>query len=324
MVKKAAQATPNHLLRMARQERGWNQQDVADRIGAPHSLNISRWESGTAFPRAHYIQQLCHLFKKSAGELGLIPNGEALVHRETLFAADILPTTKMPTESSSPPPLNISEPSDTDVGEFERRVVTILFCELARFTNLVERLDPEDVREIQDLYFGCMSKEIRRFGGVIEKHGGDAVLALFGVPAAHEDDAERAVRCGLSMQTAIKEVAVVARNRWSVELVLHVGVNTDEVVSGTWETEGRKDYTVSGDAVNMAALLQAVAKPGEVLVGEETMRLAKREVYFSEQRTVVLKGKTGSTPVYSALGEAAATWWMGGKRTTYIVSRTHQ
>ncbi len=164
----------------------------------------------------------------------------------------------------------------TDVGELERRLVTVLFCDLAGFTSLSEQLDPEDVREIQGMYFARMSQEIRRFGGSIEKYAGDAVLAVFGVPLAHEDDAERAVRCGLSMQAAIQEVAAEVRTRWGVELALRVGVNTGEVVSGTWDIGGRKDYAVSGDAVNTAARLQAVAEPGEVLVGEETMWLARR------------------------------------------------
>src|SRR5437588_8962712 len=107
MVKKAAQATSNHLLRVARQERGWTQQDVADRIGAPHSLNISRWESGTAFPRAHYIQQLCRLFEKSASELGLIQSEDTLIHQDISLASEKIevsvPTTQAPTEPPSTP-----------------------------------------------------------------------------------------------------------------------------------------------------------------------------------------------------------------------------
>src|SRR5450759_1012760 len=215
MVKKAAQATPNHLLRVARQERGWTQQDVADRIGAPHSLNISRWESGTAFPRGHYIQQLCLLFEKSAGALGLIQREDALIHQETWLVSNKTevpaPTTRESAEPPSTPlpasrdaplsprPLITSELPGTAVGELERRLVTVLSCDLSGFTLLWERLDPEDVREIQGMYFGRMSREKGRFGGVIEEYAEEAVLALFGVPVAHEDDAERAVRCGLSM-----------------------------------------------------------------------------------------------------------------------------
>src|SRR5436309_7311977 len=146
-----------------------------------------------------------------------------------------------------------------------------------------------------------MSQEIRRFGGRIEKGAGDAVLSLFRAEDGKRDDAARAVRCGLSMQAVIKEVAAGVGKRWGVELALRVGVNTGEVVSGIWDIGGRQDYAVSGDAVNTAARLQAVAEPGEVLVGEETMWLARREIRFGERRTGVLKGKAGIVPVFAAV-----------------------
>jgi len=151
------------------------------------------------------------------------------------------------------------------------------------------------------MYFGRMSKEIRNFGGTVEKYIGDAVLAMFGVPVAHEDDAVRAIRCGLGMQAAITSIAADVGKQWEVELALRVGVNTGEVVSGKWEVAGRKEYDVSGDAVNTAARLQTAAAPGEVLVGEETMWLARKAIRFSERREVTLKGKAGVVPVYAAL-----------------------
>ncbi len=207
-----------------------------------------------------------------------------------------------PGEMSVPRTKESAEPPST-VGELERRLVTVLFCDLVGFTPLAEQLDPEDMHEILGMYFGRMSQVIRRFGGSIENYAGDAVLALFGVPVAHEDDAARAVRCGLSMQAAIQEVSAEVGNRWGVELALRVGVNTGEVVSGIWDIGDRKDYAISGDAVNTAARLQALAEPGEVLVGEETMWLARREIRFGERRTGVLKGKAGIVPVYSAIEE---------------------
>ena len=222
-----------------------------------------------------------------------------------------------------PTPMAVSPA--TDVGELERRLVTVLFCDLAGFTPLSEQLDPEDVHDIQALYFGRMSQEIRRFGGSIEKYAGDAVLALFGVPVAHEDDAERAVRCGLSMQAAIKEFVAEVDNHWGVELALRVGVNTGEVVSGTWDIGGRKDYAVSGDAVNTAARLQAVAEPGEVLIGEETMWLARKAIRFGERREVTLKGKAGVVPVYSALeGRQRPGGWGESGQHLPLVGRTNE
>jgi class 3 adenylate cyclase len=111
-----------------------------------------------------------------------------------------------------------------------------------------------------------MSEEIRNFGGTVEKYSGDAVLTMFGVPVAHEDDAVRAICCGLSLQAALKPLAIDVDKQWGVELALRVGVNTGEVVSGKWEVAGCKEYQVSEDAVNTAARLQTAAAPGEVLV----------------------------------------------------------
>src|SRR6266849_3764178 len=187
----------------------------------------------------------------------------------------------VPTPSSvdTSPTLRSSIPSGSpgvNLVERERRLVTVLFCDLVGFTPLSERLDPEDVREIQSMYFGRMSKEIRNFGGTVEKYIGDAVLAMFGVPVAHEDDAVRAIRCGLGMQAAITSIAADVGKQWEVELALRVGVNT-------------------------AARLQTAAAPGEVLVGEETMWLARKAIRFSERREVTLKGKAGVVPVYAAL-----------------------
>jgi serine/threonine protein kinase/DNA-binding CsgD family transcriptional regulator len=229
-----------------------------------------------------------------------------------------------PGQASFPTTKEASEPP-SPVGQLERRLVTVLFCDLVGFTPLSEQLDPEDVREIQGVYFGRMSQEIRRFGGSIEKYAGDAVLALFGVPVAHEDDAARAVRCGLSMQAVIKEVAAGVGKRWGVELALRVGVNTGEVVSGIWDIGGRQDYAVSGDAVNTAARLQAVAEPGEVLVGEETMWLARRTIRFGERRAVVLKGKAGVVPVYSAIEERQRpSGWGERGQPIPLVGRNHE
>src|SRR5262249_47671621 len=132
--------------------------------------------------------------------------------------------------------------------------------------------------------------------------------------------AVRAIRCGLSIQEAIKSIAVDVGKQWGVELALRVGVNTGEVVTGKWEVAGRKEYDVSGDAVNTAARLQTAATPGEVLVGEETMWLARRAIRFGERREVTLKGKAGDVPVYSAMGlvEEPTRHWKSGPRIALV------
>lgn len=195
-----------------------------------------------------------------------------------------------------------ASPSAASEEAEERRLVTALFCDLVGFTPISERLDPEEARDMQGAYFAAMSTQIDRYGGTVEKYAGDAILALFGAPLAHEDDAERAVLCALGMQAAIEAVATAARERWEVEPKIRVGVNTGEVISGTWRASGRQDVAVTGDSLNTAARIQAVAEPGEVLVGTETMRLTRRRIRYGDRRDVALKGKAGKVPVYSAQG----------------------
>lgn len=205
------------------------------------------------------------------------------------------------------PPVAASRPADSPPAHAraieERRLVTALFCDLVGFTPLSESLDAEEVRTLQTAYFERMSANIAHFGGTVEKFAGDAVLALFGVPVAHGDDAERAVLCALAMQDAIGTLAADVRGRWGVELALRIGVNTGEGVSGMVEAGGRHDFSVTGDVVNTAARLQTAAEPGHVLAGEETMRLARRAVRFGERLELTLKGKSSPVAAYQVLGD---------------------
>jgi adenylate cyclase len=206
-------------------------------------------------------------------------------------------------------------------------LVTAVFCDLVGFTPISEAMDPEEIRDIQAAYFEQMSVQIERYGGTVEKYAGDAVLALFGVPVAHEDDAERAVLCALGMQAAIDSVAAGAGARWAeAEPAIRVGVNTGEVVSGTWNASGRQDVAVTGDALNSASRIQGVAEPGEVLVGTETMRLTRRRIRFGERRDVLLKGKAGNVPVYPALGvrEQFGERWEMSQLATPLIGRDRE
>ncbi len=144
--------------------------------------------------------------------------------------------------------------------------MTVLFADLAGSTALGERLDPEDVRELQGELFELINTEVERYGGTTEKFAGDAVLAVFGIPQAHEDDAERAVRTALAVRDAFGSFTERVLDRHDAEVGLRIGVNTGEVVSGR-EAAARGELMVSGDAVNVAARLQQHAQPGEVLVG---------------------------------------------------------
>jgi adenylate cyclase len=134
----------------------------------------------------------------------------------------------------------------------ERRVVTVLFADLAGSTALGERLDPEDVRALQGELFELADNEVRRFGGITEKFVGDAVLAVFGVPRAHEDDAERAVRAAVAVRARFAPFADRVRERHATEVGLRIGLNTGEVVAGR-EASARGELMVSGRAAATAS-----------------------------------------------------------------------
>jgi class 3 adenylate cyclase/tetratricopeptide (TPR) repeat protein len=184
----------------------------------------------------------------------------------------------------------------------ERRVVTVLFADLAGSTALGERLDPEDVRQLQGELFELINAEVERFGGTTEKFAGDAVLAVFGIPQAHEDDPERAVRAALAVRESFVSFTERVQGRHGADVGLRIGVNTGEVVAGR-EAAARGELMVSGDAVNVAARLQQHAEPGEVLVGQRTQTATSRAITYREHAPLEAKGK--SAPVASWVAVAA-------------------
>ena len=161
----------------------------------------------------------------------------------------------------APPPAPAAE---------ERRQVTVLFADLVGFTALAERLDPEDVRDITTDCLRQLAAEAVRFEGTVDKLIGDAVMILFGAPVAHEDDPARALRAALAMQRALERFNAELERTHGLALRLRIGVESGEVVAGPREVGGMVEYTVIGDAVNVAARLQTAADPGTILVGEGT------------------------------------------------------
>ena len=186
----------------------------------------------------------------------------------------------------------------------ERRVVTVLFADLAGSTALGERLDPEDVRELQSELFDLINTEVERYGGTTEKFAGDAVLAVFGIPQAHEDDPERAMRTALAVRAAFGAFTERVLVRHGADVGLRIGVNTGEVVAGR-EAAARGELMVSGDAVNVAARLQQHAQPGEVLVGQRTQAATSRVVSYREREPLDAKGKSEPVRAWIAV-EASA------------------
>jgi class 3 adenylate cyclase/tetratricopeptide (TPR) repeat protein len=179
----------------------------------------------------------------------------------------------------------------------ERKVVTVLFCDLVGFTARSDRADPEDVGAMLRPFHTRLREEIERVGGTLDKLIGDAVMAVFGVPAVHEDDPERAVRCALRMLDAIIELN---RARPGLELAVRIGVNTGEALVALARAPGREG--VVGDVVNTAARLQGVAPVNGVVVGEATWQATRAQFDYQPLAPVRVKGKADPVPIWRLLG----------------------
>jgi len=180
----------------------------------------------------------------------------------------------------------------------QRKVVTVLFADLSGSTPLAERLDPEELRGILASYFGALARQIQRYEGTIDKYIGDAVMAVFGAPIAHEDDAERAINAALAMQTSIARLNDDLDRRHGVRLSLRIGVNTGEVVAGMLAGDVQSAYTVVGDAVNTAQRLESAAPLGGILVSASTRHLSIHSFEFEETAPLTLKGKAEPVVAY--------------------------
>src|SRR6476646_9387402 len=178
----------------------------------------------------------------------------------------------------------------------ERRWVTVLFADISGYTAMAERMDAELVKSMIDRCLRRMGNEVERFGGTVDKYIGDNVMAIFGAPVAHEDDAERAVRAALAMHEAIAEI--------DPELALRVGINTGDVLAGSVAEGG---YTVIGDTVNVATRLQAAAEIGSITVGDRTRRATGLAVEYRQLEPLELKGKSEPVLAWEAIGLATAT-----------------
>ena len=182
----------------------------------------------------------------------------------------------------------------------ERRVVTLLFADLSGSTALGERLDPERLRQVLDRYFSAIRIEIDAEGGTVEKFIGDAVVAGFGTPVAHEDDAARALRAALRIQARLPSLNEELEAAFGVTLEVRIGVNTGDVLATVDPKPGEPMFT--GDAVNTAARFEQHAEPGQVLASERTIRAA-RGFIVTDAGTIEMKGKAAPVRTYAVLRE---------------------
>lgn len=184
----------------------------------------------------------------------------------------------------------------------DRRVVTVLFADVSGFTSMSERLDPESVRDVVNDFFKVLTEPIYRFGGNVDKYIGDAIMAIFGAPIAHEDDAERAVMAALEMQVAAKSFAEGVEAKVGTRLKVRIGINTGLVVAGAVGGQSRQDYTVIGDTVNLAQRMETAAPPGGVRVSESTYKLTRHRIRYGEPESQAVKGRKSDLVTYVAQG----------------------
>jgi class 3 adenylate cyclase len=180
----------------------------------------------------------------------------------------------------------------------ERKLVTVMFADISGFTALSERLDPEQVRALVNACFSWLVPIIEKYGGVVEKFIGDEIMAMFGAPVAHENDAERALRASLEMMDALVEF----NKKHLTSLGMHFGINTGIVVAGGLGSDGRQQYGVMGDAVNVAARLEDISETGQIIVGPSTHRLTASLFRFDMLPPVRVKGKSEPIPIYRLIG----------------------
>ena len=183
----------------------------------------------------------------------------------------------------------------------ERKFVTVLFADVVNSTSMGEQLDPEHVIEIMNGAFAFLNVAVAKYGGTVARLMGDAVLAFFGAPLTHEDDAERAVRAGLEIQAAAKEYGQTIKANYGLDFNVRVGINTGLAVLAVVGDEIKTEYTAMGDTTNLAARLQSAAKPGTVLISADTYHLVKPLFDFNPRGAIEFKGKSAPVQTYEAL-----------------------
>lgn len=227
-------------------------------------------------------------------EAAILSQSDDLTWRPAAAAAEPVAAPQPDTTPEPAAPATGAVPTKPMAGQ--RRVATVLFADLAGFTSFAEHMDPEDVMTMVDRCMRRLGEIVARYGGTVENVVGDSIMAVFGAPVAHEDDAERAVRAGLEMQRC------AAEEKESVGgLELRVGINTGDVMYAPVGPDDHRRFTVMGDAVNSAQRLESIAEPGSVYVGEQTRLASRAAVAYRTVGEQQVKGRREVLAVYEAL-----------------------
>jgi class 3 adenylate cyclase/tetratricopeptide (TPR) repeat protein len=191
--------------------------------------------------------------------------------------------------------------------EGERKVVTVLFADIANFTSLSEKLDPEEVHQMMDGAFKILMDEIHRYEGTINQFTGDGVMALFGAPVAHEDHAQRACHAALLIQKSLEEYGERIDREYGVEFRMRIGLNSGPVIVGAIGDDLRMDYTAVGDTTNFASRMEGLAQPGTVLLSKHTYRLVKDYFELKSLGKLEVKGKGEPQEAFELIKPGGAT-----------------
>jgi class 3 adenylate cyclase/predicted ATPase len=194
---------------------------------------------------------------------------------------------------SKPDPVQVARS-----GAGEIRLATVLFGDVKGFTAMSEDLPPEEVTDVMNRCFEVLSRPISKYGGTIDKYVGDAIMARFGAPRAHEDDPVRAINAALEMQQALAAFSVEVEAQTGRALAMRIGINTGQVMAGEVGSSALKQFTLMGDTVNVASRLEHEAEPGSILVGESTYRLASHAFEFEPGKSLQIRGKAQPVAVY--------------------------
>lgn len=184
----------------------------------------------------------------------------------------------------------VADPTAIISTSSERKQATIMFSDLAGYTAITEKLDPEEVKEIMSFVFGKITEIIKKYDGFIERFIGDAVMSVFGVPKAHEDDPVRAIKTAIEINNALERLSPQFEERLGRKLLLHTGINTGVVVTGEVNIE-KGTHGLTGDAINLASRFQDIANPGEIIVGSNTYYQAVNIFDFKQLEPAKIRGK---------------------------------
>jgi class 3 adenylate cyclase len=189
----------------------------------------------------------------------------------------------------------------------ERRVVTMLFCDVKGSTSAAENMDPEDWTDVINSAFEHMIRPIYKYEGTVARLMGDGILAFFGAPIAHEDDPARAVLAGLDIVTAMQSFCGQIQQQYGIDFNVRVGINTGLVVVGAVGSDLRMEYTAIGDAINLAARMEQTAAPGTVQISQDTYKLVKAMFQFEDLGGIEVKGRNAPIQAYRVLGRKTLT-----------------